>query len=882
MKTGFFGAVVAGVLCLGAAPRGEETIWVEGENPARSTFRKHGWYDNVKKDILSGKEWHSHYAGTPGEASYSIGVKEGGEYTFWIRCNNLRVTQHYRIDGGEWTLCDLRSEPREQVTISPRPDHRNMAWHKLGRVKLDKGTRTVTFRLTSGTRNHGGIDCFVLTNSAYVPSGTRKPSERVAAGPDVWFEVLPDDDAFSARSIIDMSKLVPKPAGKFGFVTRTGKDLTVGGRPIKFWGCGGNINAGKSRAWQEQWARYLAKHGVNMIRQHPVMAHLGPLRNGAFDKQRLDQWDRWFATLKKTGIYMTWSMFYPYWVSPSDGYSLFDDLPSDRGRGGARSSSGLVTIVPELQDLEWRYTKALLLHKNPYTGIRYIDDPGLAVLEIRNEDSIFWHAPLNDVATGKRFPKHAARIKQRWAAWLKKRYGSDAELRKAWGSGAQRGDSVDNPNMRVYGAWEMNSDGPRSNAAGRKRVGDWIRFLAEAQREGYARREKLLRDLGFKAVTVTTAWRAGGPAADPANLWTDDAMDMIDRHNYLGGGAGGHDVKEGKVNNQTHLATPGGGLLAIGLYQIEDKPYAITEWTQLTPNQWKAEAAPLMAFYGMGLQGWDASYHFLSGRSRMGAGWPNMRSYVTDTPHYIGQFPAIAFALYKGHIQEGPIAAARRLKIDPLFGGVDPLGQDFTGGGYDDKAVKGTLATPQEILAVGRVTAKFADEVAKPEKSDWSRYWDREKKTIKSMTGELTWDYGRRIVTLTTRKTQAVLGFAGGTSHDLPGARVEVRTPFVSLIFTPLDDRPLIISKNILITALAKDKQTGTRYSEDGSQLISAGRPPLLLEPVQAKITLKGAAPTEVRAVDIYGVPTSRMVPVSGRTFTIDGRYQAYYYQVKR
>ena len=91
-----------------------------------------------------------------------------------------------------------------------------------------------------------------------------------------------------------------------------------------------------------------------MVRQHPLMTHLGPLRKSGgsfvFDKQKLDQWDWWFATLKRNGIYMTWSFFYPYWVSPDDGYTLFDDLPSDRGRGGARSASGL---VPWVRPLRW-------------------------------------------------------------------------------------------------------------------------------------------------------------------------------------------------------------------------------------------------------------------------------------------------------------------------------------------------------------------------------------------------------------------------------------------------------------------------------------------------------------------------------------------------
>ena len=875
------------LLLLVAARAGDETIWVEGESPAQSSFAKHGWYDGVKKDVLSGQNWLSHYGPQAGEASYAIDVKEGGEYAFWVRCNTLMVTQHYKLDAGEWVECDLKSEPREEMMISPNPDHRSLAWVKLGKVKLAAGAHTVAFKLSSKIQNHGGIDCFVLTNGPFVPSGARRPAPKgVAAGkPEEWFEVTADDDAFSPKSITDLSSLLPKPAGKLGFVQRKGSVLVVGGQPQKFWGCGANVEGGKSRPWQEQWARYLAKHGINMVRQHTVESHLGlPKREGgklAFDEKKLDQWDWWFATLKKHGIYMTWSLFYAHHVTREDGYDLFDELPQ-AGNANVRNTSGFVTVEPKLQESEWAYLEALLLHKNPYTGMRYLDDPALAVVEIRNEDSIFWHYPLNDLAQGQKFPKHTARLKQRWSEWLKKKYSTDEKLKAAWGAGARPADSLSNVSMGAYAAWEMKADGPQQNKAEKERLGDWVRFLAELQRDGYVEREKKLRALGFKAVTVTTAWRAGDAAADPANTWTDDAMDMIDRHNYFGGGEGGHNVKEGKVENLTHMGMPGGGLLASGLYQVEDKPFSMTEWTQLPPNPWKLEAAPLMAFYGYGLQGWDVSYHLLSSRNRMGAGWPNMSSYVTDTPHVIGQFPALAFALYKGHVAEAPLAAARRMKPDVLFHGIDALGQDFTGGGYDAKATKGSLATPQEVLAIGRVTCKFADDAKPAEKVDWSQYWDKEKKVIRSMTGQLAWDYGRRIVILAGPKTHAVIGFAGGASFDLPGVKVEVKTPFVSLIFTPLDDQPLAVSKHVLITAMARDKQTGTEYSEDGSRLLKAGGPPLLMEPVAATISLKGPTPLEVRPVDLYGVPTDVKIPLMAGSFTIDGRYQAYYYEVKR
>jgi hypothetical protein len=426
----------------------------------------------------------------------------------------------------------------------------------------------------------------------------------------------------------------------------------------------------------------------------------------------------------------------------------------------------------------------------------------------------------------------------------------------------------------MFGAWEFK--GERRD----RRMGDFIRFLTEVQRGYYERREKEMRSAGYKAVSVTTAWRAGGPAADPANLYCDTAMDMMNRHNYFGGGAGGHGIREGKVNNGTHLARAGSGILSSGFYQVEDRPFSMTEWTVLPPNQWKAEVVPLYAFYGIGLQGWDASYHFINGRSRIGDGWPGLSSYCTDTPHYIGQFPAVAFAIHKGHFKEAPIVAARRLAVDELFTGLDPLSQDFTAGGHDVKALKGKLRTPTEVLAVGRVTISF--DGGESERSDWSEHWDEARRIVRSVTGEHTWDMSRRVVTISSPKTQAVVGFAGGGVYDLPGVKAYVKTPFVSLLLTPLDDVPLVESGNILVTAMAQDKQTGTQYAAGGTQLRVVGGPPLLMEPVMAKIRLKGRPPKSVEVLDFYGVPTGRRLGIKAGTFAISGRYRTYYYQVKR
>jgi hypothetical protein len=868
----------------------DKAIWIEGEAAARSTMNRHPWwYDKVKADALSGGAWMSNFNDDKaGTADYDFDVLVADEYTFWVRANPLRSELYYRLDGGDWRRIDLAAGQRGRMNIAAdnKPDMRFIAWAKVGKTRLSKGRHTISFRMSGPLHNHGGLDCFCLARIPFVPSGVMKPSEAVegAAGPADWFAVVFDDDEFSPESVIDMSRLADAPAGKQGFLKRDGDALRFerSREPVKFWGCGSNVSG--TRKEQTQRIRYLRKHGVNMVRQHTVFSAVGPLRGGRFDAKLIDDFDWWFAEIKRNGIYMTWSVFYPHHgpcITAQDGYELFDELNKDKR--GLGNIGGLVNVERGIQDILLRYVKALLAHKNPYTGLRYADDPALAVLEIQNEDCVFFHVPLNDLRDGKKFPRHTERFRKRWGGWLKKRYASEADLKRAWGR-LRPGDSWAGGTFETMGAYHFGGDGPLYEYKGQlRRAGDFIHFLTDVQREYYTRREKEVRAAGFRGVTVTTAWFAGGPAADPANTFCDTACDMIDRHNYFGGGDGGHGITEGKVASASHLSQPGRGLLSSAMYQVAGRPFSMTEWSHLPPSECKFEAAPLFAFYGMGLQGWDASYHFLNGRTRQGDGWPALSKYVTDTPHYIGQFPALAFAVRRGHVKEGDVVAARRLAEDDLYTGTDVLKQDMTGGAtYDFKSVKTSGLTPTESIAVGRVTVSF--EGGANEFRDLAPFWDREGKVLRSTTGQLTWDYGRRCVTVDTGRTAAVIGDARGREVRLSGVTVsDVKTPFMSLILTPLDDEELAQSRHILITAMARDRQTNARYNADASRLEVVGGPPLLMEPVQATLRLGGSPPLEVNVLDVYGVPTGRKVaPGAGGAFTIDGTHRTYYYEVKR
>ncbi|RYD38854.1 MAG: hypothetical protein EOP87_00545 [Verrucomicrobiaceae bacterium] len=863
------------------SPAVAASIWTEGESASPASVQRHPWwYDKVKKDLLSGGDWLSNFGPKEGTGEYALQVPGDGAYTLWIRANPLQAKLDFSVGGGPWVAVDFK-ETRGQQNIAEdnKPDMRFIAWVKAGVVDLKKGTTIVKFRMTSANSHHGGLDCFVLTTDPFVPQGIVRPDAVAAAGPADWFPLMPDDDRFSAESVIDLSSLNHVPAGRFGPVIADGSKLRFadGREPVKLWGVGADFSVKTPREQSLQRIKYLRKHGINYVRQHPVFDTVAT--DGKIDPAKLAEYDWWFAELKKAGIYSCWSVFYHFPVSARDGYpeELFNEL-EPLGKSGLRDTYGIIQMAPQLWDLRLKALTALLDHRNPHTGLRYADDPALATVEFQNEDCIFFWNPLGELSNPdtKKWPLHAKLLRQGFAAWVRERYKDDAGVKAAWG---RFNESLDSGELTLMGPYDMDAKGIRGRLPGQtKRAGDQIRFMTEMQRGLYDKTEKAVRATGFKAQTVTTNWLGGSSLVDQANIYTDTIGSMIDRHNYAGGGAGGHNIHEGAIYADSHLGKPGKYLFSIGFKQVGDKPFSLSEWTMCPPNQWKLEAAPIMAFYGMGLQGWDAALHFAQGGSRLGDGWPGMRSYSTDTPHYMGQFPALAFAVRKGHFKEAPVVAARTAAPERLFSGTPAWAQNY----YDGKTqVNSPGAVPDEMFAVGRVTVDFNG--GESGQTDAGTFWDEGAKTITSATGELVWDYGRETILVKSAKTQGVIGKAAGRAINLPGVSVETSTEFVSLLFTPLDDQPLAESRHVLITALARDRQSGAKYSEDGTKLEAVGTAPLLLEPVQAVIRLKGAKPSQIRALDYQGVPKKGgITPQADGTFTIDGTSTAYYYEVKR
>ncbi|MCS7253819.1 MAG: carbohydrate binding domain-containing protein [Armatimonadota bacterium] len=245
--------------------------------------------------------------------------------------------------------------------------------------------------------------------------------------------VLPWDD--SSLSVTNLSHWLHKPAGKFGHV-RVGKDghLYVGNERIRFFGvnlCFGACFPRKEDA--EKIAARMAKFGINVVRFHHMDMQQFP--NGIrlrgvphtreFDLEALDRLDYLVAQLKRNGIYVNFNLLV------SRPFVAADGLPPEIEKLDWKQRHVVGFFYQPMIELQKEYARKLLTHRNPYTGMTYAEDPAIAFVEINNENGLV-HAWLG--GTVDRLPQvFIDELQRQWNEWLRKRYKSTLELKKAWG-----------------------------------------------------------------------------------------------------------------------------------------------------------------------------------------------------------------------------------------------------------------------------------------------------------------------------------------------------------------------------------------------------------------------------------------------------------------
>lgn len=715
-----------------------------------------------------------------------------------------------------------------------------------------------------------------------------KPSKPGNTG---WFPFIPTNTF--EPGMIGMQDWLDAPSGKHGFLQMEKGNLQFeDGTPVKFWGT--NICSQLPFVEAEKadsFANFMAKYGVNAVRFHKFTRHAYDGKHSTrLSPEKFNRFDYFQHQLREQGIYYGWSHIYGHKVLPGDSskllaYGEIKNLEYPWSHLNA-STSSLVNFAPDLQDLSIALTVNMLEHVNPYTGLRYADDPALAFIEFQNEDNIFWGAIERSLQQA---PTYKALLSRMFSKWLTDKYTSQESLEKAWGKqNIPQNELLSKQNISPQPSHHTFSleyeTALKENRPMARHILDKMRFLYETQMNFYRKFEKAIRETGYKGVLVASCWQAGSGISHFYNLHADYSIGMIDRHNYFGGGAGGHRLDTGAVKNNYMLSDPGSGLLGTGMQQVADRPFAFSEWMSLVPNQWTAEAAPIIAAYGMGLQGWDASFSFATDIPRFSRLLESESHgvYNATSPLHMGLYPALARMVYRGDLQESEILATRNVHIPSMENGT--LGfEEKVDQGYDDKRFTGSV--PPQTLAIGKIPVKFTD---KPEKTiipDLSEYMDSTGNVITSATSQLTWNYGTNgYITLHSEGTKGVIGFIPDEKINLGNWSLTTTNRFAAILFTSLErDKSINETNNILITMVARGKNTGMEYNETGDALLSKGTSPLLLEPVNLRLELPNAQNYEVEALNQDGLPTGNVVAANNEIIQINsGQHQSIWYLLKR
>ncbi|MBC8137791.1 MAG: hypothetical protein H8F28_18070 [Fibrella sp.] len=850
------------------AGRGSGYVWWEGETPSATNFppgKPFGPDGDTETAILSGGNWIA----TTGDRSetlfleYQITVPKAGGYDLYVR----KFWQHgpfrWRIGAtGAW------HEVREAALLDDAFIRQFVGanWVSAGSETVAAGKQTVRIELLD-KKGAAAFDAFVLTAEPFTARGKLKPGEKYNRTELGWFAWEPDADAFSG-SPIDLRGLNETEAGATGRIVVKGEGFAhdKSGKGERFWA----VNAGGDflnlpPAQMDYLARHLSKYGVNMVRLHGGMWKDSDFREP--DMAKIDKLQRFVAAMKKQGVYTSISMYFPLWLKPTG-------IP---GYNGDKNPFALLFFNDDFQKVYRGWWKAILTTKSPYSGMTFAEDPAVAFAELVNEDSnLFWtFTPYQNIPA-----EQMPIIEKQFGDWLAKKYGGVDKAFTAWGGSGQRGDDANAGRAGFMPLYDVfNKRDARSQ--------DTARFLAENQAQFFSETAKYLKsELGYKGLVYGSNWITAdsqrlGPLDKLSNIGS--GLDFLDRHGYFDtfheGERAGYSLNNGeKYDDRTALTFQAakraeGQSFNMPLMDLRhnDLPSIITEINYPMPNRFRAEQPLLNAAYGS-LQGSDGIFHFaLSGPTWQGT----HGKFDLQTPATFGQFPAAALIYRKGMVAPGPKVVTSVLKMDDLYAlNGAPVQAPMNLEAFRAKDIPPGQAVPVAkvdsidplAFLVGKVGLTFdATGTAKSSVVDLTKFIDKNKKVVRSATGELAWNYADGRMVVNTKQAQGVTGFLSkGGKVTLGDVSILSPLEYGTVLVVALDEKPIATSGKLLLQVMTEDKNYGwqTEGEPDGVRTIkNIGTAPILVKNIGGTVSLSraDAASLTVTALDANGYKTNKV-----------------------
>ena len=637
------------------------------------------------------------------------------------------------------------------------------------------------------------------------------------------------------------------PAGKHGFLQAKDSELVFeDGTKARFWG--NLLNSAAcfpEHAEADKVARRLAKFGVNLVRLHQFDAQWATPNIFAFtkgapmdctrklDATSLDRLHYLVAALEREGIYVYVDLLVYRTFKAEDGVEAYDKLPPN----GAKP----YTLFDEhLIELQQEYARQLLLPVNPYTGKSLAEDPGVAAVLITNENDMFckyWAVVIE---------QYASNLRSIYREWAKK-------------------NGVD---------WEPDAFDYRH----RDPEPDLLRFYHEVQRNYCRRMRDFLRSIGVRQPIAGDSMCTGLPIISAlqdmdlscANVYWDLCGDQLTNKDLL------------RERRQVFGMVPSKG-------RTSTQPMLVTEWDQVWPNEWRAEA-PLLVSSMAAFQGWVGTclhtYRYRSvptdcmGGTVLGSIAYRRNFETAMDPSKFGLFYAAAIMLRRGDVAQAKKMLDIRLTEDDVFCAAHGMYN------HNLPNLEGTINCEKHGVRLVMPGNEAAPDAIGPDETGPAAN-DEEAGEVTSDTGELHRSWKKGQAWIDTARTKSIFGsFGAGEKVGISGLTITFRTDFATVTLTSLDNRPLQEATQILITAVGRSDNTGALYNATHTGRIDIGHGPVLYESIQADLEL---AHTPVKmhlwSIDQDGAYTGE-IPVTQENnslkFTIGKTFPSIYYLLTR
>ena len=661
----------------------------------------------------------------------------------------------------------------------------------------------------------------------------------IEAGED-WAPIAISNDVASG-SALDFRSILP-PMGNIGTrrltVTPAG-NLTIDGKtPLRLFGTNLCFDANYlEKPDVDRLVRMLAATGYNALRIH----HYDNLLDVDGYMERLDYL---VATCRKAGI-----------VIKTDLY-VSRDIP------GYKMDEAKTAILLRPEALEdWKaFSRKLLTHVNPYTGLAWKDDPSIAIISVINEPNL-------------------TNVIGRLPAPLQ------SDLQKAWDTWRIA------KNLSVSPLPQSVENGVAGRELGA--------FLAELHAKAYGTMASFLKkELGVKALLTDLNGWSEVPAFQNTRL----GLDVVDAHFYFDHpnfpGEPWKLPSTGANGGNSSIYGGGAGPVNVAPQRLLDKPFIVSEWNFAAPNQYRYEAGLLTAATAA-VQGWDGIFRFAWAHSRATINTPKAITYfdTASDPTALASERIAALMYRSGALKTSPVTVARIVPqksllsdfttpLPPVFPAlalVSRIGMRIDTG-------KLPVATPKELRLENSGDSNAIASMLRAELMPPTNKTSLDTEFRQSLTNQVFLDGTAGSLRLIAPNVVAGVG-AEGDVLKFGSVDVDIEGSGAATAVASLDKKSISASQRMLLIHATDTQNAGTRYfSADRQTLEHFGGDTILARQGKATFSIMRAATP--KSVTVYRLDASgnrldkvdatvdeNMIQVECQV-TPEGKPTTFYYEV--